>query len=545
MDYAPPARAVFLTGFMGTGKTTNGRRLARQTRLDFVDTDDVVEAMAGKPIPDIFAQDGEAAFREIETRALRRCVEGPRRIVATGGGIMTRDENIAIMREAGPIICLDASPETILSRVCVRGDRPLLNCEDPLTRIRELKAQRREAYAKADYTVRADYEERAVVLKGIASALGKDPRTALLISPCARVGVQAANGAYQVHIQRDALSSLERLCPSPAPGTRCAVITNEMLGSIYGERVLGGLAQAGWSPTLIALQDGESAKSLGTVAELYDRLVDAGVDAGGMVFALGGGVIGDVAGFAAATYRRGIPFAQLPTTLLAQVDASSGGKVAVNHPRAKNLIGAFHQPRGVIIDTATLETLPERELRSGLAEVIKHAAIADAALFGYLERDLRAFLDLEDVAVRYVLARNCQIKARFVEQDPFDRGVRACLNYGHTVGHAVERAAEQWHMRHGEAVAIGIAAEARLARDLGLCSAETAERQIALLHTAGLPTSAKGFDIDEAAQALSNDKKIAAGALRLPLVPEIGRVQIASDIGLEALIDALRSVAAG
>ncbi|MCE5216428.1 3-dehydroquinate synthase [bacterium] len=539
MDLLPPARAVFITGFMGTGKTTNGSRLAGSLRLPFVDTDDVVEDLAGRKIKDIFAEDGEECFRELETEALRKVLRGPRSVVATGGGAMTRPENVSLMKAAGPVICLEARAETIQHRTGRRCERPLLLTSSPLDTIRELLAARAEAYAQADFRVSTDHGERETILREMRSALGSDARGCLLVQPFTRVPVCAGNGEYGVHLAPDALRSLGRLCPPLVAGTRCAVVTNETVGRLFGERVLESLHAVGWEPRLATIPDGEAHKTLKTVSMLYDALVDAGVDAGGAVFALGGGVVGDVAGFVAATYRRGIRFAQLPTTLLAQVDASVGGKVAVDHPKGKNLIGAFYQPSAVVVDTGTLVTLPERELRCGLAEVIKHAIIADVALFEYLEENLHEFVALDCLAVRYVVARNCQIKAHFVEQDPFDRGVRAALNYGHTIGHALERAAGDWQLHHGEAVAVGIAAEARVALELGLCDAETVHRQIALLEQAGLPTYVPGIDADAAWTALQQDKKIAAGALRLPLVPRIGAVEVRERVAPETLLGAL------
>lgn len=545
MDYLPPARAVFLTGFMGTGKTTTGLHLSGQLGLEFVDTDDIVEAMAGRAISAIFAEEGEEAFRDLETQALRQAVRGPRRVIATGGGMMLRPQNVALMRAAGPVICLEATPATILRRTAHKGTRPLLAGPDPLAAINRLLGERRVAYAQADYTVCADGDDRRAALRRIMRVLAHDPRTALLTRDSARVQVRVEGHEYGIHIERGAFGKLGALCPAPEAGVRCAVITTDVIGPLYGERVLDTLRAGGWDAALVTVADGEGAKTLRTAEQLYDRLVDLRVDGAGAVFALGGGMVGDLSGFVAATYRRGIRFAQLPTSLLAQVDAASGGKVAVNHPRAKNLVGAFHQPAAVVIDSATLETLPERELTNGLAEVIKHALIADAALFEFLEADVGAFMGLEEVAVRYVLARNCRIKADVVMQDPYDRGLRACLNYGHTIGHAVEQGAGEWALRHGEAVAVGMVAEARLAHALGRGEEAVVRRLVALLERVGLPTSAPGLDVDKALRALEVDKKIAAGRLRLPVVPSIGRVTVLPDVEVGALREAVQSVAGG
>jgi len=542
LRYQSPARAISLVGFMGTGKTTNGQRLAKQLGLQCVDTDDTVQRLAGKTIPEIFATDGEEAFRDLETRALSMALSGPRSVVGTGGGVVLRASNMEMMKSAGPVICLEARPETILARIPARNDRPLLQCADPAGRITQMLAERREAYAQADYTVQADYRDRSVVLGQMMRLLENDPRTTLMVDRRTRVHVKASNGEYRIHVEAGAFDRLARLCPPTAAGNPCVVVSSEAVAALYGEKVLGQLTCGGWRAHLVTVPNGEGAKTLQNASMLYDRFAEMGLDSGATVFALGGGVVGDLAGFAAATYRRGVRFAQLPTSLLAQVDASSGGKVAVNHPKGKNLIGTFYQPAGVVIDTASLQTLPERELRSGLAEVIKHAAIADAGMFAFLERELEAFCALDDIAVRYVLARNCQIKAGVVERDPYDRGARACLNYGHTVGHALERTSGDWELKHGEAVAIGMVAEARFALELGLCDEETVSRQEALIKRAGLPTHAEGVDIQQAREALRVDKKIASGRLRMPLVPRIGTVQILRDADIEALQGVLATV---
>jgi shikimate kinase / 3-dehydroquinate synthase len=529
-----------MTGFMATGKTTNGRRLAEHLGLAFADTDAMVEARAGKAISRIFAEDGEAVFRDLEHGALCEALRGPRAVVSTGGGAMTQERNLALMQAAGPIICLEARPETVLKRTAARDDRPLLEGDDRLGTIRALMAERAPAYARADYALPTDRMDKQGGVAELVKVLAADPRGAVLARPSVRVGVRAGEAQYQIHIEAGALAALGKLCPAPTTGTRCAVVTTDVVGPLYGPEVLAALAAGGWQASLLPVPDGERSKSLATAGELYGRLVEAGVDAGGAVFALGGGVVGDLAGFVAATYRRGVRFVQLPTSLLAQVDASVGGKVAVDHPRAKNLIGAFHQPAAVVMDTRVLLTLSQRELRGGLCEVIKHAAIADEELFRYLEAELDAFLALQDAAVRYVLARSCQIKASVVEDDPLDRGGRAVLNYGHTVGHAVEVAAGEWELRHGEAVAIGMAAEARLGEQLGLTEPGTAERLACLLGRVGLPTAAPGLDCALAEAALLQDKKIAAGSLRLPYVPRVGEVGLTQEVPVSALREALR-----
>ena len=536
---APPAQAVFLTGFMGTGKSTTGARLAERLELPFVDTDVVVCDLAGRRIPEVFARDGEDRFRALESEALQKAIAAGPAVIATGGGAMLRPGNVELMRAAGPIICLYASAETILRRTAKRGGRPLLEGGDPMQRIAALLQEREPYYARADHQVSAEGNDRELTLSRLVEVLLEDPRSRLLAERQVRVSVNAGAETYPVHVAEGAHGNLGRLCPAPRVGTACAVVSTDRIAPLYADTVMEALRSGGWTPTLMTMPDGERSKTLQTVSCLYDQLVAAGVDGAGAVFALGGGVAGDVAGFAAATYRRGVRFAQLPTSLLAQVDAGVGGKVAVDHPAGKNLVGTFYHPAAVVIDSATLRTLPERELRSGLAEVIKHGLIADAAMFEYLEHRLDEFRGLRGSAVLYILGRNCQIKAGFVAQDPLDRGMRGCLNYGHTIGHAVERAAGDWGLAHGEAVAVGMVAEARLGVALGITNEAVVARLQALLRAAGLPIRAPGVDLVVAREALLKDKKIAAGRLRLPVVPEVGNVELLGDIDPGLLCSAL------
>lgn len=359
------------------------------------------------------------------------------------------------------------------------------------------------------------------------------------------VGIPGAS--YTVHVAPGALDLVGRLVPPPAAGQAAAVIADETTAGLFGERLTRALGQAGWRPHLTAVAAGERSKTLDTVGALGEWLAGVGVDRGSTVFGLGGGVVGDLAGFVAATYMRGLPFVPLPTTLLAQVDSSVGGKVGVDLPQGKNLIGAFHQPSAVVTDPETLSSLDSRQVSAGMAEIVKHAAIADAGLFADLERDAAGLLALDPARLTEVVARNCRIKASLVVQDPEERtGVRAVLNYGHTVGHAVERAATGWQLLHGEAVAIGMALEAQTAVRLGLAHPETAQRLAELLARLDLPTGPPSGRIDPelAETALRSDKKVIRGSLMLPIVPEIGKVELTAKLLLAELIASLREALA-
>jgi 3-dehydroquinate synthase len=311
-----------------------------------------------------------------------------------------------------------------------------------------------------------------------------------------------------------------------APPGRCALVTNPTVGALYADTVIRSAAAAGFEPVRIDVPDGEEHKNLASLARIYDGLVDAALERNSPLLALGGGVVGDLAGFAAATYLRGIPYLQLPTTLLAQVDSSVGGKTGIDHPRGKNLIGAFYQPRAVLIDLATLRTLPRRQLLAGFAEVVKYGAILDADLFAFLEQELAQVLALDSAVLQHVVRRCCELKAQVVERDERESGERAVLNFGHTIGHALESVTGYTRFLHGEAVAIGMVAEARVSAALGLCRPEVVERLRALLERAGLPVELPAdIDREKLAGAIELDKKVRGGKVKFVALEALGRTR--------------------
>ena len=325
-------------------------------------------------------------------------------------------------------------------------------------------------------------------------------------------------------------------------GPKVALFSDPGILARHGAPVREGLIRAGFQVTVVELPEGESAKTLEVAGRGWDALLAAGLDRGSTVVALGGGAVGDLAGFVAATYMRGVNFVQIPTTLLGQVDASIGGKTAIDHPRAKNLIGAFHQPRLVLVDPAVLTTLPDREYRSGLAEVIKHGIVLDAAYFADLEASRGPLLEREIGTLTRVVAGSCRLKAHVVERDEQEAELRAVLNYGHTIGHAVEAATGFARWTHGEAVALGIAAEALLAERLGMASASTTQRQVELLRAVGLPVRGSGAAPSIVMEALGHDKKARNGRVPFVLAPEIGRFRVVFDVPREAVLETLREL---
>lgn len=313
-------------------------------------------------------------------------------------------------------------------------------------------------------------------------------------------------------------------------GRRAALVSDRSVMSLYGPIVIESLRAAGFSVSEILVPAGETAKTLAVAERCWDECLTAGLDRTSTLLALGGGAVGDLAGFVAATYMRGIPFVQLPTTLLAQVDASIGGKVAIDHPRAKNLIGAFHQPLMVVSDPSVLSTLPDPEFRSGLAEVVKHGIVLDAAYFSDIEAHVPEIISRDLPTLERIIAVSCRLKGRIVEADEREGGLRAALNYGHTVGHAIEAATQFSKWLHGEAVSLGIVAAARIAQRLGLADVETVRRQVSLLRAVGLPVSFSAPSPQMIVQAIGRDKKARDGKVPFVLAPRIGEFRLVFDI---------------
>jgi 3-dehydroquinate synthase len=344
------------------------------------------------------------------------------------------------------------------------------------------------------------------------------------------IRVNLGERSYDIAIVSEDRAGLGPFARQRARGSLALVVGDENTRS-HAEAAAAALGPAGLRTVLDVLPSGESQKALSVASRLYDRLADLNADRKTLVVAVGGGVVGDLAGFVAATFNRGLPLLMVPTTLLAMVDSSVGGKVGVNHPRAKNLIGAFHQPVGVWIDTAALATLPEREYRSGLAEVVKYGVILDAEFFAWLEGHAAKVLGRDPEAVRHIVARSCRLKADVVERDERDEtGLRAVLNYGHTFAHAFETVGGYGAWLHGEAVSAGMICASRSAERRGLVSADATARQVRLLEQFGLPTSPKRWPVEDLLRVMRSDKKNVAGRLKLVLPRRLGDVALFDDV---------------
>ncbi|NPV72443.1 MAG: 3-dehydroquinate synthase [Pelotomaculum sp.] len=354
------------------------------------------------------------------------------------------------------------------------------------------------------------------------------------------VNVNLGKRSYPIYAGPGILQDLGELLGGLPVGRKVLLISNPTVFSLYGEKAAESLVRAGFTVAVAEIGDGEEHKTLATAGRLYDRAFEAGLDRRSSIVALGGGVVGDVAGFVAATYMRGISFVQVPTTLLAQVDSSVGGKVAVNHPRGKNIIGAFYQPRLVLADVDTLKTLPVRQMRSGLAEVIKYGVIWSREFFAWLEQNIEALLNGEAGALAYAVRESCRIKAQVVEQDETEQGLRAVLNYGHTVGHAVEALTDYRVYTHGEAVGIGMAVEARLAVALGMLKRSEGGRIIRLIRQAGLPEGLpEGLPPEKTVEKFYHDKKAVEGQLTFVLPERIGRAVVKNGLAKNFLLEFL------
>ena len=534
---------IVLVGLSGSGKSTVGRLIASQLDWDFVDTDVLLEAHAGEPIPVLFARDGEPAFRERERRAVAEAAARDEVVIATGGGAPTHPGSRAAIGR-GFVAWLVVSPTAAAARLAANPEseeRPLLH-GDAAARLATLLAERRHLYELADAAVDveslAPEQAAAEVIRLWREARSRQPAGRRrfgsdeeLPPRAARAPVAAtvrtAGAHYPVLVEAGLLGELGQVCRERGLAGRAFVVTDTALAPLFGETAATALRQAAYTAALHAIPPGEEHKTLATVGTLYDWLLSHCVERSDFVVALGGGVITDLAGFAAATCLRGIDFVHVPTTLLAMVDAAIGGKTGVDHPMGKNMIGAFAQPRAVLIDPAVLASLPQRQLVNGWAELVKHGLILDAALFDDLESAARQPGAMPSPEL---IARSVAIKAAVVSEDEREAGRRTLLNYGHTVGHAIEAVTGYTRYLHGEAVAIGMRVAGAISVELGLLSESEYARQQGLLGACGLPASAPGLDADAVLEATRSDKKVRDGRLRWVLLEGIGRAAMHEDV---------------
>jgi 3-dehydroquinate synthase len=528
---------IFLVGLMGAGKTTIGRLLARRLNMAFIDSDHEIEARTGASIPWIFEIEGEASFRRREADVIRELTAQSGIVLATGGGAVLDPASRALLAERGTVVYLRASVNSILQRTAHDRNRPLLQTADPRKKLEDLTAQREPLYREiADLVIdtgRPNVQSMVqTILDQIAAleaAHARKARTNMNEQACISLNVELGERSYPILIGRGLLDDadvLTRYIAGTGGSGKVAIVTNTTVAPLYLEKVAAPLRASGREVLPIILPDGEEYKNWQSLNQVFDALLANKCDRKTTLVALGGGVIGDLTGYAAASYMRGVPFVQIPTTLLSQVDSSVGGKTGINHPLGKNMIGAFYQPRAVIADTATLDTLPDRELSAGLAEVIKHGAILDAGFFDWIESNIDQLVARDHDALAHAILRSCEIKSDVVRRDEREGGLRAVLNFGHTFGHAIENGLGYGEWLHGEAVGCGMVMAADLSHRLGLVDKASVERVRNLVQKAGLPTVAPDLGLSRWIELMEVDKKNEGGAIKFILLKPLGSPSI-------------------
>ncbi len=564
---AAAPQQIVLIGLSGVGKSSVGRALAARLGWPFLDTDDLVTAREGKSPADLIVERGEPAFREIEARVVAEAAQQSPAVIATGGGAFQRPANRRALGERGFIAFLDATATEIAHRLRANPEgavRPLLG-DDIETRLEELDRERRPFYLHADLWVPvqgtpdreaqtvAEAVQRIIRAWSSADAVVGDPRRLDRLGaaqpargPAAIVDTGEAK--YPIWVGQGELGRIgDRLRQVGLDGRRVFLVSDSNVIEQHGRTVAAALDAAGIPGVSYVIPAGEQSKTQRVASELHAWLAAEKAERRDVILGLGGGVVGDLAGYVAATYLRGMPLVQIPTSVLAMNDAAIGGKTAVDLPQGKNLVGAFHQPRAVISDIELLQTLPRRSYIEGFAEVIKHALILDPALLRTLEehapRLASASPDWDVVA--QVVARSSWLKALVVSSDPLEQGLRSILNYGHTIGHGIEHATGYRDFMHGEAVAVGMMGAASISRDMGLLDQSFVDRQADLLRSFGLPLVAPGMNTAVVLDAMTRDKKVEQGRMRFVLLEGVGRAIVRSDVSGELVSRTLASLARG
>lgn len=509
---------IFLAGFMGTGKSAIGQKLAQNLHYQFLDTDSMIQKTVGKTISEIFAQEGEKAFRKQEAKIIDQICPRQKVVVALGGGAVCNQRNLNKIRRAGLLILLRASEATLLKRLQGDGSRPLLQGNgrtgDLSATLQGLLERREKFYGQIPWQIATDGKTPAAIARQIQRLYPVENNA---------LWVHLGERSYPLYFARQSLGLLSDLLAQHFHSSKVILVTNTTLDRPYGIPMLRRLKKD-FQVKKVILPDGERYKNLKTVQKLYKALLDSKVDRRTPLIALGGGVLGDMVGFAAASFLRGIPFVQIPTTLLAQVDSSIGGKTGVDLPEGKNLVGAFYQPKFVVIDETFLKTLPKRQLVGGMAEVIKYAAIFDAKLFRNLEENLEFYLEKPGERMEAIVRRCCEWKGWVVENDELEtKGIRSKLNFGHTLGHAIESLTHYKKYTHGEAIAMGMVFAAEASQRMTGLSDRAVTRLRNLLVRAGLPSQMPNFSKAQYLKALVQDKKRVSSRLNFVYLEKIGK----------------------
>jgi shikimate kinase / 3-dehydroquinate synthase len=506
-------RPLLLSGFMATGKTTVGQRVAALAGCAFVDLDLRIEAQAGKSVRRIFEESGEEGFRRVEAAALDELLAAGRpEVIALGGGaLLARERRLAAIDRA-VLVGLSCSPEEVLRRSQNQPQtRPLLSSGDPRAKVASLLESRAAAYAECPVRLATDGKDPDALAAEVLSIWRRDP-----------IGVAAGEQSYAVDIGAGIAASL---VPGFVRGaSRSLLISDTIVGPLHA----GPVAKALGEPDLVVLPEGEINKTLSSVEAIWQRALAVGADRSSVLVGLGGGVVTDITGFAAATWMRGVPWVALPTTLLAMVDASVGGKTGVDLGAAKNGVGAFWQPSAVVCDVAYTATESARNFTSALSEVVKTALIGDAALLERIEANVAAVKARDLALTEELVRRSVRVKARIVGQDARESGIRAALNLGHTIGHALEAAGGFGRLTHGEAVSLGLVAALRLGRHLGLTPASLVQRVTSLLARLGLPTDLSREPLADALGLVGMDKKRRGSRVRFVGLAGVEQIEFVS-----------------
>ena len=598
----PKSPHIVLVGFMGAGKSVVGTALSERLGIEFIDVDAMVEQHVGKTVGEIFRESGEVAFRARERAAMREALAGEEpSVIGTGGGVFVDDVMRAAVLRASRSVYLKVSPSVVMERVGQgqeRKKRPLLSGPDPELAIERLMKDRESAYSQAEFHVdtcgrdvdsvvtevlrllelehapkaqmRSVSRERAGQRhsRPAASVAANDddagsglagPVAAGVVSDSQEDGlglavpalggspefpqlwVRSRGGDYRVELRPGAGSWIAAGISARLRSDRVVIISDSNVSPLHAERILADIRALGRDATLLHFEAGENSKNLQTIAKLYDALCDLGLGRQDALVSVGGGVVGDVTGFVASTFLRGIGFFQVPTTTLAAVDASVGGKTGVNTARGKNLVGTFAPPLGVFIALEHLQTQQRHSHATGLCEALKMAVTLDSDLLELINKNAQLLLDFDSAALLEVVARSVQLKAAVVSADELEHGLRAVLNYGHTIGHAIE-SGENYAVAHGEAVAMGMIAEAEWAQSAGVGGDVVAQLSEALSGL-GLSTGWTMAQIDF--EALKVDKKrLGVGTVRMPVVVDSGS-HVFEDVSLKALAEFVKTRSGG
>jgi 3-dehydroquinate synthase len=504
-------KTIFLYGPPGSGKTSVGKVLAQKLNRDFVDLDIWIENRSSRSIPELFEIEGEAAFRVLETAALKEIIQhNAGSVVALGGGALLNGENRRLVNQTGQIVCLMASEETLIQRLSEADtQRPLIADNLPL-KLKSLLEKRTAHYQSFDPVD--------------VNALSITEAADLVQRHLGLFHVTGMGRGYDVFVKPGLLAEVGAYCKQYGLKGPVVVVSDRNVAAHYRKMVLNSLGQAGYATAFVTLNPGETFKTIDTVEKIWQAFLNADLERGSTVLALGGGVVSDLAGFAAATYKRGVSWVVCPTSLLAMVDAGLGGKTGADLPAGKNLIGAFHAPRLILADPDCLKTLPAVEMRNGMGEVIKHGLIADPDLFQLCGGDWQFNLTR-------LVTDAMAVKIKIICEDPLEQGRRAVLNLGHTIGHALELVSD-FKLKHGEAVGLGLLAEAQLAEDMGLVLADNLVTDIfETLVKVGLPVCIPaGMDLDKVMMVMQHDKKRAGGVVRFALPLRVGEARTGYEV---------------